>query len=351
MWLGAAAGRPCRNLDPYLSGADEIVAAYRTHGSARTLAWSRATRACTTAWRPTAGQQRSACAHAPLAGGARARHARHDPRCRAPRAGPQAFERDIRIAGVILNRVGGARHASKLRAAIERHTDVPVLGAMHADAALAIERATPRIRPANETADAARIAGRHRGRGRGRGRSRSRCSPSRRRRCRTRAPCPGRACRKPAPAGSHRHRPRRRVRLLLRGRSRRARARRRELLPFDTLRDAQLPEVDALFVGGGFPETQAARSPPMRACAGRSAGASRAAFRPMPNAAASCTSRADRMDGRASPMVGALPADIVVEPQPVGRGYVSSRRRAPLSGAAAAVAQRCARTNSTIRAS
>ena len=42
--------------------------------------------------------------------------------------GYQAFERDIKIAGVILNRVGGARHEGKLKAALERYTDLPVAG-------------------------------------------------------------------------------------------------------------------------------------------------------------------------------------------------------------------------------
>lgn len=52
--------------------------------------------------------------------------------------GFQAFERDIRIGGVILNRVGGSRHEGKLRAAIEHYTDIPVLGAVADDARLAM---------------------------------------------------------------------------------------------------------------------------------------------------------------------------------------------------------------------
>ena len=52
--------------------------------------------------------------------------------------GYQAFDRDIRIAGVILNRVGGARHEAKLRAVIEHYTDVPVLGAVAEDERLAM---------------------------------------------------------------------------------------------------------------------------------------------------------------------------------------------------------------------
>ena len=42
--------------------------------------------------------------------------------------GYQAFDLQIRIAGVILNQLGGSRHEAKLRAVIEHYTDVRVLG-------------------------------------------------------------------------------------------------------------------------------------------------------------------------------------------------------------------------------
>lgn len=44
-------------------------------------------------------------------------------------AGAASFE-PVHLAGVILNRVGSARHAASVRRAIERHTAVPVLGAV-----------------------------------------------------------------------------------------------------------------------------------------------------------------------------------------------------------------------------
>src|SRR5206468_4099574 len=47
--------------------------------------------------------------------------------------GYQAFDPAIRIAGVILNNLGGARHEAKLRAVIEHYTDVTVIGAMERD--------------------------------------------------------------------------------------------------------------------------------------------------------------------------------------------------------------------------
>lgn len=45
-------------------------------------------------------------------------------------AGLRHFEPDVHIAGVILNRTAGARHRAVLRETIEHYTDVPVLGVL-----------------------------------------------------------------------------------------------------------------------------------------------------------------------------------------------------------------------------
>ncbi|MCF6233430.1 MAG: cobyrinate a,c-diamide synthase [Rhodobacteraceae bacterium] len=44
--------------------------------------------------------------------------------------GYQGFDPDVNIAGVILNKVGGARHEAKLRRAVEIYSDLPVLGSV-----------------------------------------------------------------------------------------------------------------------------------------------------------------------------------------------------------------------------
>ncbi|RPH62294.1 MAG: cobyrinic acid a,c-diamide synthase, partial [Burkholderiales bacterium] len=97
-----------------------------------------------------------------------------------------------------------------------------------------------------------------------------------------------------------------------------------ELVRFDTLRDTALPEVDALFIGGGFPEALAARLadnvslrrslrehidgglPVYAECGG------------LMYLARSITWRGERHQ-----MVGAIPADVVMHARPVGRGYVT----------------------------
>ena len=69
--------------------------------------------------------------------------------------GYQAFDPRIRIAGVILNQLGGARHESKLRAVIEHYTDVTVLGAVAHDPLLALVERHLGLMPDQEMDDAA----------------------------------------------------------------------------------------------------------------------------------------------------------------------------------------------------
>jgi cobyrinic acid a,c-diamide synthase len=64
--------------------------------------------------------------------------------------GYQAFDPSLRILGVILNKVGGSRHESKLRKVIEHYTDVRVLGAVQRDDALRIDERHLGLVPSNE---------------------------------------------------------------------------------------------------------------------------------------------------------------------------------------------------------
>ena len=52
--------------------------------------------------------------------------------------GTASFDTTIQIAGVILNFVAGERHEQKLRAALSRYTDIPVLGAIRHDPGMVI---------------------------------------------------------------------------------------------------------------------------------------------------------------------------------------------------------------------
>ena len=97
-------------------------------------------------------------------------------------------------------------------------------------------------------------------------------------------------------------------------------------MDFDALRDKRLPEVDGLFIGGGFPETH---MDTLAANAELRADIRRAIERGLP-AYAECgglmyLARGIEWNGRRAEMVGAIPADIVLHARPVGRGYVHLR--------------------------
>jgi cobyrinic acid a,c-diamide synthase len=230
---------------------------------------------------------------------------------------------------VVLNRVGGARHETKLRAVLEHYTDVPVLGAVADDPRLAVTERHLGLMPCAELDDADRrvqaIAG-------------TVAAQVDLPRVRALAASAGPLA--PAPAAAA---PVRRAELRLGIARDRAfgfyypddlealQAAGAELVFIDTLHDQRLPAVDGLFVGGGFPET----------CL--DALAANAALRHELRAAiesglptyAECgglmlLARSIRWQGRCAPMVGVIPGDAVMHARPVGRGYVQLEETAAM---------------------
>jgi cobyrinic acid a,c-diamide synthase len=96
-----------------------------------------------------------------------------------------------------------------------------------------------------------------------------------------------------------------------------------ELVPFDALRDAHLPQVDGLYIGGGFPETCAAELEANSCLRGE---IKQAIANGLPTYA-ECgglmyLSRSIDYQGRSYEMVGAIPGDVKMHSKPIGRGYV-----------------------------
>ncbi|MGB0129242.1 MAG: hypothetical protein WBP72_16495, partial [Rhodocyclaceae bacterium] len=109
------------------------------------------------------------------------------------------------------------------------------------------------------------------------------------------------------------------------------------LVPINTLRDARLPEIDGLFIGGGFPESFAAQ---LEANASLRADIRKAIDAGLP-VYAECgglmyLARSLTWHGETRRMVGAIPGDVVMQTKPVGRGYVHLKPTAahPWIGAA-----------------
>ncbi|MDW3096193.1 MAG: cobyrinate a,c-diamide synthase [Gammaproteobacteria bacterium] len=64
--------------------------------------------------------------------------------------GYQQFDSEVNIQGVILNFVGGYRHEKKMRQVVEHYTDLKVLGAVHRNDALTLEERYLGLIPSNE---------------------------------------------------------------------------------------------------------------------------------------------------------------------------------------------------------
>ena len=326
LWLGLAAARPCYNLDPYLSGADELRAEFARRMQGATLGLLEGNKGLYDGLALDGCNSNAALAATLGTPVVLVIDARGMTRGIAPLIlGFQAFDPNIRIAGVILNQLGGARHEAKLRAVIAHYTGVPVLGAVQHDERLTIVERHLGLVPSNE-APAARarvdeIAARIAGQVDldallAVARSAGAFTPP--------------AMRVPARAVAAR------LKLGIAhdsafgfyypGDLEALREAGAELVPFDALRDRRLPDVDALFIGGGFPETH------MMALSGNAElrTAVRKAIESGMPAYAECgglmyLARSIEWNGRRAEMAGALPADIVVHARPVGRGYVHLR--------------------------
>jgi len=241
--------------------------------------------------------------------------------------GYKMFDPELRIAGVILNRVAGPRHEGKLRAAVERYSDIPVLGSVRRDPRLAVaERHLGLTTPAETGEAEARI-------GRIAAAVRDGVEIAK-----LRAIAEAAACVQPASAGrtvqpAQQSESGTRVRIAVARDTAfgfyypddiealgRAGA---DLVYFDALSDARLPECDGLLIGGGFPETQLAA---LEANASLRADIRRAIERGLP-AYAECGGlmylcRSITFGAERREMVGVVPADAVMCDRPQGRGQV-----------------------------
>jgi len=327
LWLGLAAGRPCYNLDPYLSGADEIRAELAQRMQGASLGIVEGNKGLYDGLALDGSNSNAALAAMIGAPVVLVIDARGMTRGIAPLIlGFQAFDRNIRIAGVILNQLGGARHEAKLRAVIAHYTGVPVLGAVQHDERMTIVERHLGLVPSNEAQGArsrieeiAALIGSQVDLDALLGVARE--AP----------PFPA------APAGSAAARaggPPLRIGIArdaafgfyYPGDLEALRAAGAELAPFDALRDKRLPPIDALFIGGGFPETH------MDALAANTAlrAEVRKAIESGLPAYAECgglmyLARSIEWNARRAEMAGALPVDIVMHARPVGRGYVHLR--------------------------
>jgi cobyrinic acid a,c-diamide synthase len=336
MWLGKAAGYPCYNLDFHTMQRDEITGKFQQHSESGDISIIEGNKGLYDGLDLDGSNSTAALAVLLNTPVVLVIDAQGMTRGIAPLIlGYQAFEPKLNIAGVILNKLGGSRHESKLRAVIEHYTDVPVIGAVHRDQQLQLLERHLGLIPSNEEAGAeTHIAAVADSIARqvdlehligltgltlaGKGEP---VQPQREPVIDTLPSSTGKPLRIGiaqdaafgfyypddleafAAAGA-------------------------ELVPIDTLHDQSLPDINGLFIGGGFPETQ------MQALQANTAlrTALRNAIDDGLPVYAECgglmyLSRSLRWKDQCCDMVGAIAADTIMHERPQGRGYVRLKER------------------------
>ncbi len=326
MWLTQASARACFNLDPYLMSSQAIVECFSRQACSADISIVEGNKGLYDGLALDGSNSNAALAQLLGLPVVLVLDVRGMTRGVAPLIlGYQAFDPTIRIAGVILNQLGGSRHESKLRAVIEHYTEVPVLGAIGHDAQLALTERHLGLTPSSELDDAAQ-----RVRTLGQRIAAQVDLAGLQQIAASAVPLP--ELQHAAPALVLTSAPVS-VRIgLARDRAfgfyypddlaalQQAGA---EIVPFNTLQDARLPEVDGLFIGGGFPEMFMSQ---LQANTALRDGIRNAIEAGMP-VYAECgglmyLARSLQWKDGLYQMVGALPADVVMHERPVGRGYV-----------------------------
>jgi len=326
MWLGRAAGRACRNLDFFTTSRDEIVDACSRYTADADVAVIEGTKGLHDGVALDGSDSNAALAKLLAAPVVLVVDARGLTRGVAPLVDAQArFDAAVRTCGVILNRIGGTRHETKLRAAIEHYTDVPVLGAVRDDVALGIPEGQLGLLPANDHPMAAQVvqsmaAAMH-----------AQVDLDAVLRAACEAHWPVAQATEPATERTGAG-----VRIGIArdaafgfyypGDLEALQSAGAEIQFFDTMRDGAPPDVDALFIGGGFPERH------MDALTANTAmrRSLKARIREGMPVYAECgglmyLSRSLRCGDKRAPMVGVIEADTVMHDKPRGRGYVKLR--------------------------
>ncbi len=322
LWLGMAAQRPCYNLDFHMMRHDEIEQQFARGAAAARISLIEGNKGLYDGLDLDGSNSNAALAKLLDAPVVLVIDARGMTRGVAPLIlGYQAFDRDIRIAGVILNNLGGSRHESKLRAVIEHYTDVEVIGAVQHDASLQIAERHLGLVPANEQ-QAALERIRHVGE-----RVAAQVDLERL------LAIADSADAREAPASPPARSTAERVRVAIAHDQAfgfyysedldTLRAANVELVEVDTLHAESLPDVDGLIIGGGFPEMFMAE---LDANASLRADIRRAIEAGLPTYA-ECgglmyLSQSLSWQGQTRQMVGVVPGDTVMHERPVGRGYV-----------------------------
>jgi len=327
LWLGQASGRACLNLDFHTMDREEISIGFTRGLTDVDVGLIEGNVGLFDAVDPHGTNSNAELAkllHAPVI---LVLDVRGMGRGIAPLLlGYSAFDPTLNIAGIIANKVGGSRHETNLRRVLEHYTDLPLLGALHRTPEIRISERHLGLIPSNEAEEAEDRIERIRAQVAGQvdvprllGIARSAPSPP----ASPTADQPAATTREPVRIAIARdaafgfYYPDDLTALTRAG---------AELVDFSPVRDAEPPDADGLFIGGGFPEfrlRELAENRSMRAAVRDFVASGGVVYAECGGLMYLC--RALHWGDRRGAMCGVLNADVAMYERPQGRGYVRLR--------------------------
>jgi cobyrinic acid a,c-diamide synthase len=320
LWLTKASGKACYNLDFNSQSDDEILTTYQHHLAGADIAFVEGNKGLFDGVALDGSNANAAMAKLLNLPVVLVINCQGFSRGIAPLLlGYQQFDPALNYAGVILNQVGGSRHEQKLIAATEHYTDFNILGVVQRDPQLVIPERHLGLVPANESQQAMAtinyLAAKVR-------QSIDLDSLKQVTQSETVAP-PRRpvsrsdstikvAVARDAAFGFYYPDDLEAMQALG-----------AEVIFFDTMKDSHLPAADALFIGGGFPEThlkELARNQSMLDSIKQAIEAGLPTYAECGGLMYLCDSIA--WQGSEEKMVGVIPASIEMHSRPQGRGQV-----------------------------
>ncbi len=320
MWLAKATQRNCYNLDFWTQSENEIFSTLSQHSKDANICIIEGNKGLHDGLAADGSNSNAALAKLTKSPVILALDTRGTIRGVAPLLlGYQQFDPQVHIAGVILNFVGGSRHAAKLRAVIERYTDIPIVGIVQRNQELELVERYLGLMPSNEDQYAenkvTRIA---------------------------------ELLSEQVDLNAVKNIANNADRLIDTSSIQQAktydlkiayakdeafgfyyaddldcfRSLGAELIPFDTLHDSSLPEADALFLGGGFPEKrlqQLDENIKMKQAIHNTIENGMPSYAECGGLMYLCNSI--KYENQQASMVGIINADCEMHEKPIGRGY------------------------------
>jgi cobyrinic acid a,c-diamide synthase len=130
-WLSSAAGRPCYNLDPFLISKEKILYSFREHFGGADCAVIEGNRGLYDGMDAEGTYSTAELAKMLKAPVLLVLDCTKVTRTAAAiLMGMQKFDKKVDLRGVVLNQIAGTRHEKIIREAIEKYCGIPVLGAI-----------------------------------------------------------------------------------------------------------------------------------------------------------------------------------------------------------------------------